>query len=152
MAKSIVDNVIDLVKNGMSEALVIKQLQREGKSYELTTPDLVKLQKAGVSENIINVMLDPKAAVPAAASSPVAPNLLANKDSSPGGAPPAPEPPPPASAGTSAIAADTPYPPDLPNTSPVRKRRVVIAPFVFGALKDQSQAAAAYSQNPLIRN
>src|SRR5215469_16782335 len=66
MAKSTVDSVIDLVKNGMSEALVIKQLQREGKSYELTTSDLVKLQKAGVSENIINVMLDPKAPVPPA--------------------------------------------------------------------------------------
>jgi curli biogenesis system outer membrane secretion channel CsgG len=136
-AKSIVDSVIDLVKGGMSEALVIKQLQREGKPYELTTPDLVRLQKAGVSENIINVMLDPKTPVtPSLAVS----NVSANKDSSPGGAPPAPAPPPPASADASAVAADTPYPPDLPNVPAVRKRRVVIAPFSFGALGTQIQA------------
>jgi hypothetical protein len=39
-AKSGVDTVIQLVTNGMSESLVIKQLKREGKAYELTTPDL----------------------------------------------------------------------------------------------------------------
>jgi curli biogenesis system outer membrane secretion channel CsgG len=139
-AKSMVDSVIDLVKNGMSEALVIKQLQREGKSYELTTPDLV----------IINVMLDPKTPVTPAAPSPAVSNLLANKDSSPGGTPPAPAPPPPPSSDIPAIAADTPYPTDLPNVPVARKRRVVIAPFEFGASKDPSQAAAAYSANPWI--
>jgi len=94
-------------------------------------------------------MLDPTTAVPAAAAPSAPSNLFTNKDSAPGGAP-APEPPPPASVGTSAAAADTPYPPDLQNAPTTRKRRVVIAPFEFGASKDPSQAASAYSANPWI--
>jgi hypothetical protein len=68
-----VDTIISLVKANMSEALVLKTIQRQNKAYDLTPDDLVKLQKAGVSETIINAMLDPSAAsaaapVPAAAA------------------------------------------------------------------------------------
>src|SRR5262249_17707011 len=66
-AVSGVDTVIALVKGGMSESLVIKTLKREGKAYTLSAADLLKLQKAGVSENIIEVMTDPGAAVTPAA-------------------------------------------------------------------------------------
>jgi hypothetical protein len=55
-APSGVDTVIELVKAGMSEALVIRTLKGEGKTYKLSTADLLKLQKAGVSENIIEAM------------------------------------------------------------------------------------------------
>ena len=58
-APSGVDTVIALVKGGMSESLVISTLKREGKSYQLTTADLLKLSNAGVSEAIINAMTDP---------------------------------------------------------------------------------------------
>lgn len=44
-ASSGVNIVIDLVKSGMSEPLVIKTLKAEGKAYRLSTADLVKLQK-----------------------------------------------------------------------------------------------------------
>jgi hypothetical protein len=54
-----VDPIIDLVKGGMSEALVIKTIQRQSKRYNLGPEDLLKLQKAGVSEKIIEAMLDP---------------------------------------------------------------------------------------------
>ena len=64
------DTVIALVKGGMSEATVIKTLKREGKTYTLSTADLLKLQKAGVSENIIEAMTDPGAAPGAAAAAP----------------------------------------------------------------------------------
>jgi curli biogenesis system outer membrane secretion channel CsgG len=57
-----VDTVIDLVKGGLSEGMVIKTLQRENKPINLTTADMLKLQKAGVSETIMDVMTDPKAA------------------------------------------------------------------------------------------
>src|SRR3954471_18065055 len=62
-ASSGVDTVIALVKGGMSEALVVKTLKREGRVYTLSAADLLKLQKGGVSENIIEVMTDPGAAV-----------------------------------------------------------------------------------------
>ncbi len=62
-AASGVDTVIALVKGGMSEALVIRTLKSEGKTYKLSTADLLKLQKAGVSETIIDAMTDPAPAV-----------------------------------------------------------------------------------------
>src|SRR4051812_12597174 len=55
-ASSGVETVIALVKGGMSETLVIKTLKREGKAYTLSAADLLKLQKAAVSEKIIEAM------------------------------------------------------------------------------------------------
>src|ERR1041385_7870135 len=57
-APSAVDSVIESVKAGLSESLIIRTLQRDNKPANLTTADLVKLKNAGVSENIIGVMLD----------------------------------------------------------------------------------------------
>src|SRR5690348_5511428 len=66
-----VDNVIQLVKSGMSENLIVKTLQRQNKPIDLSPADLVKLKNAGVSENIINMMMDPSSApAPAAAPAP----------------------------------------------------------------------------------
>src|SRR5579864_8781098 len=48
-----VDSIIALVQANMSEALVLKTIQRQNKAYDLTPDDLLKLQKAGVSERII---------------------------------------------------------------------------------------------------
>src|SRR5690242_16116603 len=58
-APSRVDSVVESVKAGLSESLIIRGLQRENKPFDLTTADMVKLKNAGVSENIISVMLDP---------------------------------------------------------------------------------------------
>src|SRR5580658_3955545 len=91
-AASPVDQVIDLVNAGMSESLIIKSLQAQNKPAALAPADLVRLQKAGVSANIINVMMDPKgasaSAAPAAPAAPAPPTQAA--------APPPPPPPPPA--------------------------------------------------------
>ncbi len=72
-----VDSIIALVKANMSEGLVLKTIQRQNKAYDLTPDDLLKLQKAGVSEKIISAMLDPSTAssanpAPAAAPPPTA--------------------------------------------------------------------------------
>ena len=58
-----VDSIIALVQANMSEGLVLKTIQRQNKAYDLTPDDLLKLQKAGVSERIINAMLDPSRCV-----------------------------------------------------------------------------------------
>lgn len=129
-----VDAVIELVKRGASETLIIKTLQDQRTAYKLSISDLVKLQDAGVSENIINVMRDPSApvktqAVPLAASTSTTETA---KDPLPGGTGAAPAPPPPPE-----TAAVTPYPPDLEGTPhAAHKRRVVIAPFDYSAIKD----------------
>ena len=67
-----VDSVIESVKAGLSESIIIKTLQRDNKPANLTPADLVKLKNAGVSENIIGVMLDPTSAPAAPAPAPAA--------------------------------------------------------------------------------
>src|ERR1700676_3621891 len=95
-APSPVDSVIKSVKMGLSENLIIKTLQRDNKPMNLTPGDLVKLKNAGVSENIIGVMLDPTSApAPAAAAAPAA----------------APPPPPAPEPAPVAVSAPPPRPP-----------------------------------------
>jgi curli biogenesis system outer membrane secretion channel CsgG len=139
-AKSGVDMVIELVTNGMSESLMIKQLQHDGKTYALTTPDLLKMQKAGVSENIINVMMDPKTTISAHAEQPPNSGGSAMKDPMPGGASTVPSPTAPAVDTIAVSAAATPFPPDIQNTPAARKRRVVVAVFNNAAIKDTVQS------------
>jgi len=125
--KSGVDTVIELVKGGMSESLVIKTLQNEGKSYALSTADLLRMQKAGVTENIINAMTG--GSVP-----PTSPAIgTKNAPASPSTGE-SPERPPVNSGGPTAP------PPDLPGVSIVRKRRLSVDSFDSSAVKNAAQA------------
>ena len=63
-----VDNVIELVKGGMTDAFIIKYLQKNNKPADLTPADMVKLKAAGVSETVIGAMMDPASASVAAAA------------------------------------------------------------------------------------
>jgi len=128
-APSQVDSVIESVKAGLSESLIIRTLQRDNKPANLTTADLVKLKNAGVSENIINVMLDPTSA-PAAAPAAPAPAPVA-------AAAPAP-PPPPAPEPVATAAAPAPAPSGA--TTQAEKKRVIIDEFDYSAVKTQVQA------------
>ncbi|HTR39405.1 MAG TPA: CsgG/HfaB family protein [Bryobacteraceae bacterium] len=136
-AKSPVDNVIELVKSGMSENLIIKSLKRTNKPIDLSTADMVKLREAGVSDNIIGVMLDPTAnPVPAGSASPqptpisVAPASAPAPAAQPAPAP-APEPAPVASAPAPA--------PSGPPTQ-AEKKRVIVDEFDYSAVKSSVQA------------
>jgi hypothetical protein len=53
-----VDAVIQLVKSGASESLVVKTIQKGGKTYSLTPEDVLRLRSAGVSNTIIEAMLE----------------------------------------------------------------------------------------------
>ena len=123
-AASSVDSVIQSVKAGLSESLIIRTIQRENKPANLTTADLVKLKNAGVSENIINVMLDPTAAPAPAASA----------------APPAAPPPPPApEPAPVAVSAPAPYAPTAAQLQ-AQKKRVIVDEFDYSTVKTQVQA------------
>jgi curli biogenesis system outer membrane secretion channel CsgG len=127
-ATSPVDSVIQSVKMGLSENLIIKTLQRDNKPMNLTPADLVKLKNAGVSENIIGVMLDPASApAPAAAVAPAPP-------------PPAPEPPP--------VAVSAP-PPAAPTAAQLQaqKKRVIVDEFDYSAVMTSVQAVFGTQQN-----
>lgn len=123
-----VDSVIESVKAGLSEGLIIKTLQRENKPAKLATSDLVKLQKAGVSENIINTMLDP-AAAPTPAPAPVA-------------ATPAPAPAPMA-----APAAPAPTAAQTAAAAQAQKKRAVVDEFDYSAVMTSVQAVFGTQQN-----
>ncbi len=92
-----VDSIIALVQANMSEGLVLKTIQRQNKAYDLTPDDLLKLQKAGVSERIINAMLDPSSA-----SAPATPPATAPAAQPPAAAPSAAPAAPRAASGPSA--------------------------------------------------
>src|SRR5579864_9483406 len=125
-APSPVDSVIQSVKAGLSENLIIKTLQRDNKPMNLTPADLVKLKNAGVSENIIGVMLDPTSApAPAAAAAPAA-----------APAPPTPPPPEPAPV---AVSAPPPGPPTAAQLQ-AQKKRVIVDEFDYSTVKTQVQA------------
>ncbi|MGH8220276.1 MAG: hypothetical protein ACREUT_17185 [Steroidobacteraceae bacterium] len=64
------DAVIQLVKSGMPDSLVVKTIQKDGKSYTLAPADVLRLRNAGVSNAVIEAMVD---ASPAPAAAPVAP-------------------------------------------------------------------------------
>jgi curli biogenesis system outer membrane secretion channel CsgG len=116
-----VDNIVALVKGGMSEARVIRSVQDAGKAYKLSPADLLKLQKAGVSEKIIDVMENPGAGAAAPAASSAAP---ASRES--------------AKAVTEAVAQpfgpSPAYPPDLPDV-PKRKRMLAVIAFDHAAVQ-----------------
>jgi curli biogenesis system outer membrane secretion channel CsgG len=123
-APSPVDSVIQSVKMGLSENLIIKTLQRDNKPMNLTPGDLVKLKNAGVSENIIGVMLDPTSApAPAAAAAPAA----------------APAPPPPPEPAPVAASAPPPGPPTAAQLQ-AQKKRVIVDEFDYSTVKTQVQA------------
>ena len=54
------DQVIKMVEAGLGEDLIITRLRRDGKTFDLEVEEMLRLKKAGVSENILKVMVDPK--------------------------------------------------------------------------------------------
>jgi curli biogenesis system outer membrane secretion channel CsgG len=126
-APSPVDSVIESVKAGLSESLIIRTLKRDNKPADLTPADLVKLKNAGVSENIIGVMLDPTSnPAPAAAAAP-APAPAPAAAAAPA---PAPEP--------AATAAAAPAPTGA--TTQAEKKRVIVDEFDYSTVKTAVQS------------
>jgi curli biogenesis system outer membrane secretion channel CsgG len=133
-APSAVDSVIESVKAGLSESLIIRTLQRENKPANLAPADLVKLKNAGVSEKIIEVMLDPAAAPAAAAAPAPAPAPAPVAAAAPA---PAPEPAP--------VAASAPAP--AGPTAQADKKRVIVDEFDYSAVMTSVQAVFGTQQN-----
>lgn len=122
------DSVIQLVKAGMSDDLIIKSLKKSNKPADLSPADMVKLKQANVSDNVIGVMLDPSSTPgPAAAAAP-------------------PPPPPPAAApvpeAAPAPAAAAPAPTAAPTAvvSQAEKKRVIVDEFDYSTVKTSVQA------------
>ena len=48
-----------LTKSGFSEEIIITKIRKGGKSFDLSTDELLALKKAGVADNVIKYLLDP---------------------------------------------------------------------------------------------
>lgn len=80
-------DVIKMVKGGLSESLIIASIkQTEKRAFAFNADSLIELKTAGVSENIIRVMLDP-AAAPAPAPAPPSAKPAAAPELAPAAAP-----------------------------------------------------------------
>lgn len=84
-----VDDVIRLSQAGMSDDIIIAQIQKKDQRFDLSTNDLVRLKSAGVSNRVIQGMVDPKSLN----TSPAAPPATqANATKPPPVSPSAPQP------------------------------------------------------------
>jgi len=132
-ATSRIDDVIASVKAGLSESLIIKSIQRENKPVNLTTGDMVKLKNAGVSDNIIGVLLDPSSAPAAPAAAAAAPEPAPAPVAA---APPARAPEPERAPAPAPVAAPT-APAAI---SQAEKKRVIVDEFDYSTVKTSVQA------------
>jgi hypothetical protein len=57
-----IDGEVKMINAELSE-LIIAHLQQDGKTYNLTPDDMVKLKAEHVSDNVLRLMLNPHAAV-----------------------------------------------------------------------------------------
>ena len=64
------DDVVAMVKAGLSEKVIVMAIRREEKAFGLSALQLVQLKLAGVSDNVLMVMLDPKAELDTATPTP----------------------------------------------------------------------------------
>jgi len=78
-----IDSLVAMVESKLPDSLILKQVQKSGKVYNLQPQDLVRLQKAGASEKLLEALMEggPAPAVtpaaPAAAAAPPTPAALA---------------------------------------------------------------------------
>ena len=99
------DSLVSMVESKLPDSLILKQVQKSGKVYNLQPQDLVRLQKAGASEKLLEALMEG----PPAAAAPAAPAALA-----PPAAPAAPERRAGAEAPAAAAAAEAPATPAAP--------------------------------------
>ena len=58
------DSVIEMVKAKLPDRFIVSQLRTAKTHFDLSTAELIRLGKGGVSEAVVAVMRDPKAVVP----------------------------------------------------------------------------------------
>jgi serine/threonine protein kinase len=106
------DNIIQMMEAKVSQAIILSQIRNSKTAFNLSSQEVIRLSKAGVRENIIEAMRDPKA-IPAKYAAPASPTPVPVVV--PAGAPP--------SSSSSPAPAVTPPPP--PEPVPASPSRVV---------------------------
>jgi len=127
-----VDKVVKMLKSGLGEDLVVKEIVKENLKADLTSDDMIRLKEAGASDRVISAVMDPSsvgsASAPAAAPSP-----------EPAMAPIEPPPVPPGSQPAAPMASSAPLPTVAPDARS-QLRRAAIDEFDFSTVKSSVQA------------
>ncbi|MGD0295754.1 MAG: hypothetical protein ABSE86_01480 [Bryobacteraceae bacterium] len=56
-----IDGIMAMVEAGLSDDVIVAKLRKEGKVFDLSSEELIRLKKAKVTDAVLKVMLDPKA-------------------------------------------------------------------------------------------
>jgi len=128
-----VDKVVKMLKAGLGEDLVVKEIVKENLKADLSSDDMIRLKGAGATDRVISAMMDPSSAGgPAAPMAPIPPPP----------APPADTQPPPAAAAPAPAATGGGSGP-LPTVTPDARsqmRRAAIDEFDFSTVKTSVQS------------
>ncbi len=54
-----VDDVIKMSKAGLTDGIIVQQIRKNGRAFDLTPDQLIQLKTAAVSDRVISVMMDP---------------------------------------------------------------------------------------------
>jgi hypothetical protein len=73
------DSLVSMVESKLPDSLILKQVQKSGKVYNLQPQDLVRLQKAGASEKLLEALMEG----PSAAAAPAAPAAAPSQPAAP---------------------------------------------------------------------
>lgn len=77
-----VDDIIKLSKAGLSDDTIIQKIRSNGQAFDLSTDQMLQIKSEGVSDRVIQAMLNPTAPPPAAAApAPAATTAAAAKPS-----------------------------------------------------------------------
>lgn len=148
------ESVIEMVKEKLPERFIVSQLRTAKTKFDLSTSELIRLSKAGVSEAVVAVMRDPKAILPSApapVASSSAPATTAPATATPivPGAPPKPgEPTPPANKSEPATAHPVAHPAGV--LADGTRVRIMFDEAVNRALRDSSPVKISVSENVML--
>ena len=131
-----VDKVVKMLKAGLGEDLVVKEIVKENLKADLSSDDMIRLKQAGASDRVISAVMDPSSVGSAPAPAPAsAPASMAPIE-----APPVPPGSQPAPADNPApMASSAPLPTVTPDARS-QLRRAAIDEFDFSTVKSSVQA------------
>ena len=54
-----IEDVLQLHNSGFSDDVIVTRIKKNAKAFDLSTPELVELKKAGLSDTVVRYLLDP---------------------------------------------------------------------------------------------
>jgi len=134
-----VDKVVKMLKAGLGEDLVVKEIVKENLKADLTSDDMIRLKEAGASDRVISAIMDPSSVGSAPAPAPAAAPAPAMAPIEAPPVPPGSQAAPPPGAGSSSMGSSAPLPAVAPDARS-QLRRAAIDEFDFSTVKTSVQA------------